>query len=443
MTIRFVHPTPNGNAGQHLEALLGRGTSSAQLVFCYFRNAGRALLEQHAQLLSQRDSFVVVSCDGATDLDAVEELHRCIPGHVYIHLGWATPEEKGGGSALMHSKMCFVKGTSGYHGLWVGSHNLTANALAGANLEAALVYESNNAEPVFADASTHLAFCRNSAESFDPRRLDFYRSLQAGGTEPIGIRGSILCIHAEDHAALTLPAVVHIRLETAEFDDVTKTDMPVHFFVHPRGALGFNAAITPATRMFAGTVIEENRTEFHPNGGSASVLPHATHWLELRRVPELIAVGVGTSAPVSQAAVRLHEELDPQQFLYSVKQQRIEAEPVAFEGAGQARGEALPAEMRRLFTQDSVEDSRLLFTPRQHVMERARVNVLAGTPVPERFATRLEQPQGFELPRRREARRRERRAVQVEIVRMAPRAKIGSYFFRSRFRLRADDDMIE
>lgn len=444
MGLRFLHCGTHTPAKPDFDAHLAHGADGIRLAMCFFLEAGFQILRGHAAALSHPDSFVVVSLDFPTDLDALNKLNQLIPNHVFIHLGWVTPEEKkAGGAALMHSKVCLTR-TANVSFLWVGSHNLTASAMGGANIEAALLYDASSEDAVIIDAERHLRECRDSAERFDPSRLDEYRQLQARKAGTIGIRDTVLVIHAEEIAPLNqLPAVIHVRLPTVEFDSLTKTDSKVHLFLHQPGELSNSSVIGPTVRRFVGRIIEDNRTENHPGGGSASIMSHATHWLEFGDLPVLIMPNTTTTRPVTQAAILLEtQEVRADNFLYSIRARRGRAE--ASSTPERLRLESLPEELLAFFTPRSFEDAQILFAPREHIRETGQVKVYRGTPIPERFLQNIGRTERNRrasgvVAHEQQLRRRVELNVTLEVAENA----LSPYFFKSSFRVATDDDAIE
>lgn len=440
MGLRFLHSGAHTPAKPDFDEHLRNGRDGIRLAVCFFLKAGLEILRHHTVALLHPESFVVVSLDRPTDLDAVDELHWLIPGRVFLHLGWVTPEEKKGSPALMHSKVCLTCNDD-VRGLWVGSHNLTASAMGGANIEAALLYETSKKDAVIADAEQHLRQCRDTAERYDPKRLDEYKEIQARRAGMIGVQDTVLVLHAEDHAPLQhLPAVIHVRLPTVEFDSLTKTDTTVHLFVHEPGTLGSTPVILPSVRRFTGRVIEDNRTEYHPGGGSASTMRQATHWLEFSHVPVLIMPNSSKTKPVSQAAILLDEEnLRADEFLYSIKAKRGRSE--AASTADNIRREAAPKELLPFFSPRSIESQRLLFAPREHLRETGRMGVYRSTPIPERFMRNTGRSKEWRVRVAHE--RQSSRRVELEVVQEEAEQTISPYFFKSPFRVRTDDERID
>ncbi|NNB92357.1 hypothetical protein HI113_00275 [Corallococcus exiguus] len=446
MSLRFIHARPHTSALSDFDTLLASGIDGLRMSMCFFRPAGFKLLSRHAAALNHKSSFVVVAIDFPTDLDAVARLHAIAPGHVYLHRGFATPEEKkGGGQALMHSKICLTRAGNSAQ-LWVGSHNLSANALSGANIEAALLYAPAGEDQVIRDAEQHLAECRADAELFDPARIDEYRSVQAQKAGFVGEKAAVLVIHAEEHHPLVQPppGVIHILFATEEFDTLTKTDTTVHFFVHPPGTLHHRAYIGPGVRRYTGRIIEDNRTELHSGGGSRSTMRNATHWLELQSIPRLVAPNSSAVRAVTQAAILLDlGEARADEFIYSVGRHRSTAEVASTVESLRYAVDETPDDLLQFFTPSSIESGRLVFAPREHVQETARINVFSRTPVPERFRRNESPPLARRIEGPRARARRVDGRVELEISRIETTRPIDSYFFKSTFRISSDDDRVD
>ena len=443
MGLLFVHPGAQTPAKTAFDNHLAFGRNGVQMAVCFFLPAGLQILRRHAANLARSESFVVVSIDSPTNLDAVADLDELIPGRVYLHLGWVTPEEKkGGGAALMHSKVCLTKQGLARR-LWVGSHNLSANAMGGGNMEAALVYDAPAPDQVILDAEQHLNECRSTAALFDRGRLAEYKQLQARKTGAIGIQQQVLVLHAEERAHLNaLPAVIHVRLPTVDYDSLTKTDSLVHLFVHPPGTLRNASVVSSAVKRFTGRIIEDNRTEHHPGGGSASTMRRATHWLEFGQVPLLVEPNSVASRPVTQAAILLdRRERRPDEYLYSLTASRAKAEVSSTVGRG--RSEAVPSELLPFFTGRSTAEGRLLIAPREHIREAGRVKVFEGTPIPERFIRNVERTKEQRGRRTVERARQFRRQVEMDVVVEPAELPHAPYFFKSSFRVETDNDEID
>lgn len=111
--INFAHPGGRANARGALDDLWRVATRSLRCAVCSSRKSEQPHSFDTTAL--RRDgSFVVVSIEPPTNLNAVLRLHTQAPGHVYIHLGGATPVEKEVdrplARTLMHSKVFLAEG---------------------------------------------------------------------------------------------------------------------------------------------------------------------------------------------------------------------------------------------------------------------------------------------------------------------------------------------
>ncbi len=106
---------------------------------------------------------------------------------------------------LLHPKMLLFDG-AGASELWVGSHNWTARALTGVNVEASLRVTLNRDAELYGSSATFLDQVRLKCEPFDPNAVDYYKWLQGiPPEEPIlvlELRGSRALLDA--HRRLTV-----------------------------------------------------------------------------------------------------------------------------------------------------------------------------------------------------------------------------------------------
>jgi hypothetical protein len=233
MQVRFIHAAPHRNGLAELHQLFRVADNALQAAVCYATAPGISSVFANAlPQLNKPESFFVAGVDLPTSIDGLASLHFKAPGHVYIHLGWVTPrtkdESREHGNALMHSKVLLAEGAQGCR-LWVGSHNLTARALGGANLEAAVIVEGTMQDQPLADARLHLLHCRDTAELFDPKRIPEYKAIQERRAQPPpGLsKDPVLVIHATvpaDWQPPSAPFRVHLSLVPMLFDNYFDVD---------------------------------------------------------------------------------------------------------------------------------------------------------------------------------------------------------------------------
>jgi hypothetical protein len=257
MNVQFIASDPRLRARPMLDAVLAAGAEQIAIACAFLTPGGTELLKRHAQRLRLSPSFVVLSWDWPTSLEALNELHGVIPGKVYVHLGSLTPVErvprKTGLAALMHSKVFFARNRR-HCWLWTGSHNLTATATQGANCEAAVLVDGAIEEPFFKDALDHLNRCKLEAILFDPLNPPPPQS-----TEPT------LVIHAECRTNLkSAPWFVHLRPTTTRYDDAMRPPAGVCLHLYDQGCLHRGRPRPIAKASYSGTLTALNFTETHP-----------------------------------------------------------------------------------------------------------------------------------------------------------------------------------
>ena len=157
----------------------------------------------------------------------------------------------------------------------------------------------------------------------------------------------------------------------------------------------------------------------------------------------MIAPGTSRSTPVTQAAILLEPQAPSpaDDYLYSVsaRQSRPETAPTP----RTVRERWAPTELLRFFTERSRAGDRLVVAPREHLRETAHVSVHEGTPIPARFERHLSL--------KRETRGASSLAldpqtpgrVDLEISVEPTTRPLDPFFFKSLFRLRTDDDVID
>lgn len=367
-TVRFHCPGGQTKVRAELDALLGSATNSFRAAVCYFTEPGRILLAKHFTRLNQPASFFVAGIDPPTNLESLQRLHYKAPGHVYIHLGGTTPEEKAGHRSLMHSKVLLSDGSQGYR-LWVGSHNLTGMAIEGGNFEAALTYTDADASPVISDAISHLEACRDTAELFDPERMEDYKEIQKGRgkNDDWDIETAVLVIHAEASQMPTGKSfIVRVQVRPTELDKHFRTDGRVRLFLHLPGSLNLKQAVDYRQAvMWSGEITAVVRTEDHPkNRGAGGQFAGANHDIDipdLATVPKLVPGGKSTIKPRTQVVIRADNPGLVGAELFSID----DKSPLKNElgGAPPLELHTVDPDMARFFTEASVVGSSLVYRP--------------------------------------------------------------------------------
>ena len=79
---------------------------------------------------------------------------------------------------LLHPKVLLFNANDGGAELWVGSHNWTARALTGVNIEGSLVIRLQRDAELYVRVAEFLDDVRHRCQAFDAAATDYYKWLQ-------------------------------------------------------------------------------------------------------------------------------------------------------------------------------------------------------------------------------------------------------------------------
>lgn len=379
MNVQFHNRNGHADATVALNDLLQSGTVDVRAAVCFITLPGAVFLRRHAARLSQNDGFFVASIDPPTNLDAMLALHRAAPGRIYIHLGGTTPEEVRAGRSLMHSKVLLAT-DNGSCRLWVGSHNMTANAILGGNIEAGLEVTAASDDQIVRDALQHLETCRATAELCDPSQMERYREIQSRRRPRPGVikPANLFVIHAHAKVRPTeAPFTVHIRLVPTQFDSRFQVDGGVRLFLHPVGSLTVGREVDVSNAvLWNGAITALVRTDQHPkNRGVRGRFDAADFDLDLpdlRTPPTLVASGGSSITPLTQVVLRMDERGEPGREAFSVGSQKPYENLLDSGGMVQELHE-VSQEMLRFFTPPSHDGQHLLYRPLVGVKQKLQI----------------------------------------------------------------------
>jgi hypothetical protein len=353
MKVEFFADDPRKKSRAMLEQVLSQGVDQLAIACAFCTAAGIALLLRHASRLRNADSFAVVAAAPPTDYPALAELHRQIPGNLFVHWGNLSPFEKKVGAALMHSKVFYARAGRECW-LWTGSHNLTGNATQGGNCEAAVILNGTTDEKPFVDAMQHLLACRNQATLYDP------------DSPPPGIaeRVDILAVHVEADPIPTAPLPWHIQLclDSAEFDELLEPPADVRLFFYRKGSLrnGWQSAAPSAA--FSGSLTGKNLTARNPSArgaGTPAEWGAATFGItESRGFPMVSPPGPPGPLVTTQGIIHVDAASDPDESLFA-EEPKVETELIP----GEASLSEVDPDMRRFFQTKSLQGSMLVHVP--------------------------------------------------------------------------------
>ncbi len=272
-TVQFVDAVVHHDIEARLERLLADGSRRTAGAVCYFTKAGFELIARSEvrENFLKDGGFIVIGGAFPTDLEAVLALDRFLRGRVYLHWGGTDPIATDTARypsfrhPLMHSKV-FVADGPERTAVWTGSHNLTASAIKGANIEAATIVSGKSDQAWSRDARAHVEACRDESELFDRDKMEEYRRRQGKpGDDPEEIRRrKCLVIHARGELPTEHSFRIHVKVCTDRFDRSFANDMPVRLFVHPNELMNQESCFDlDLAKCWAGCVTGVNRGNDH------------------------------------------------------------------------------------------------------------------------------------------------------------------------------------
>ena len=134
------------------------------------------------------EGFLCVDINYPTDIDELNRLSTS-GGNIYLHL--LKPNPQPGDLRikmpphLMHAKTLLFDIDENIAELWVGSHNWTARALSGLNIEASNITRMEIGCHYYCEAEALLNFIRSSCVPFDPRHIEYYKWIQGQNIEDV------------------------------------------------------------------------------------------------------------------------------------------------------------------------------------------------------------------------------------------------------------------
>jgi hypothetical protein len=132
------------------------------------------------------EGFLCVDVHLPTDIDVLAQMVAA-GANVYLYLMNPNPQpdelKLKFPPHLMHPKMLLFNYHSEPAELWVGSHNWTARALTGVNIEASLRLRLEEESLLYRDADAFLGDIRAECVTFDINAVDYYKWLQGTALE--------------------------------------------------------------------------------------------------------------------------------------------------------------------------------------------------------------------------------------------------------------------
>ncbi len=256
-----------------------------------------------------------------TDLKELAKLEDDYPGTVFLHTGFQTPKEDRADRGQFHSKVVLLEMDGAERCIVLGSHNWTANALEGYNLEAGMIIRCQENEPIVAQVRAHIEACVRRSEAFSRQRLRFYETIQRDlhrgigpgspdsedfpGFEPM----DALVMHAEDATGTGIPLPLQLFIPVP--DSPTRQFFPdrrrVLLYVYPAGSLLGQSPPTASPVAYEGSVTMTNVVR----DASAEGRPATCRINDLGRPRVELLPSSTVPAPsgeISQVVIRFNEQ---------------------------------------------------------------------------------------------------------------------------------------
>lgn len=278
-SIRFFDAYPFARFREEL-IRLSAGAHRCEAAIAFVTNGGCDLIRSICG--SNATQFdLVTSVRFPTDLPAIIRLSERDDVDVHLHLGYDEMPEPKADRGQFHSKLATFFFPSGKRLVLLGSHNWTANALDGYNLEASVVIECTEDDEFAKETHLHFLNCKGRSFPVDPRRLLFYQTIQnklhrnirSPEAEPIpGFDScSAVVIHAEYDAGRFDAKWERIYIPIREVgDDFFPMDRRVMLFLHSPGTLFKKNVVAGRLRVLSGQVTMANRVSDSPVTGRAA-----------------------------------------------------------------------------------------------------------------------------------------------------------------------------
>ena len=198
------------------------------------------------------DGFLCVDFHLPTDIDILYDMKET-GANVYLHLLHPNPQpadlKTHMPDYLLHPKVLLFDLPDEKAELWVGSHNWTARALSGLNIEASVVFLLGREAPLYAVTVQFLEEVRSLCQPFDLSSRSYYKWLQGQASgEPVWV------LELEGKLAPNLSGERVTVFETSEDEyknlrNVDK-DLIVSAIEHPAGNnYLYRATITDTGRL--------------------------------------------------------------------------------------------------------------------------------------------------------------------------------------------------
>lgn len=138
MKVELFDSYPHEAFEPKLRSLLASATR-LEAAIAFVTPGGTTVLREFLKSAESGSARLVASVRFPTNILHLADLAERMPGHVFIHTGFKTPQEDKADRGQFHSKVVLVEYADNTRCIIIGSHNWTENASAGHNLEAGTI----------------------------------------------------------------------------------------------------------------------------------------------------------------------------------------------------------------------------------------------------------------------------------------------------------------
>lgn len=281
MLTEFFSQQHRAEAYSRLNNVMASGTVCLQGAVCYVTEEGCRLLQDNIERFKLPGSFFIAGYNDVSAISAINELCTQAPGNFYFHGIAREGSEDSEGHllpGLMHAKLIYAEGNTNAT-VWVGSHNLTHNALRGVNIEAATITKGDKNDPFFQSIRKFLEATRR--ESFaGPAPVRSRPVLE----KPVRELVLVHCEATEEQIRSIKErknCYISIHLRQAAYDSLCRPpanpDKHVRLLLYPPGVLTSKGPTTPASVVKAGELYGVNFTEKSIRKGNNAGWPEMSY----------------------------------------------------------------------------------------------------------------------------------------------------------------------
>jgi hypothetical protein len=319
MHTEFFNLHPRAEAYSRLNNVMASGTVCLQGAVCYVTEEGCRLLQDNIERYKLPGSFFIAGYNDVSAIHAINELCAQAPGKFYFHGVAREGSEDSEGHllpGLMHAKLIYAEGDTDAT-VWVGSHNLTHNALRGVNIEAATITKGDKNDPFFQSIRKFLEATRR--ESFAGPAPVLSRPVLE---KPVRELVLVHCEATEEQIRSIKErknCYISIHLRQAAYDSLCRPpanpDKHVRLLLYPPGVLTSKGPTAPASVVKAAELYGVNFTEKSIRKGNNAGWPEMSYSIVEPAGDPFQPLKIGTNPhdpidDVTVCAIRVDDELE-------------------------------------------------------------------------------------------------------------------------------------